>query len=159
MGTTGNSLSGRNAGEGLMGSRGLIGIGVAMLAAIVGAQTPVGWQEGSPLNAYFDPDRVYVFTARVIGVEVSVPRPKVSAGVTLLVRLGDGKSAVVDLGPQTYLEERGIRPRIGEIFEFAGSCVFENGSYGYVASRMARGNLRVTLRTPVGKPLGVSSSD
>lgn len=142
-----------------MGSRGLIGIGVAVLAASVGAQTPVGWQEGSPLNAYFDPDRVYVFTARIIGVEVSVPRPNVGAGVTLLVRLGDGKSAVVDLGPQAFLEGQGMKPRIGETIEFAGSCVFENGSYGYVASRMARGGTRVTLRTPAGKPLWVATRD
>ncbi len=141
-----------------MAKRAIAWLTAAMFAGCCAAQTPNGWQEGSPLNGFFDPDRVYVFTARIIGVEVSAPRKDVSVGVTLLVRLGDGRCTVVDLGPQVFLETRGLTPRIGETIEFAGSSVFEGGSYGYVASRLSRGKTHVTLRTPAGKPLWIASN-
>lgn len=132
------------------------------LAATSMAQGPSayqGWQEGSTLNGSFDPSRVFVFTGRVIGIDVSAPRPDVAPGVAVLIRLGDGRSALVELGPQAYLQEQGLMPRMGDEIDFAGAKLWDGHGSSYLASRMRRGKSEARLRTVEGRPLWVASAE
>lgn len=136
--------------------RNLTTLGVLTLAVLTAAQSPTaypGWHEGSTLNGPFDPNRVFVFSGKVIGVDVSAPRSEVAPGVAILIRLGDGRSALVELGPLAYLEQRGARPRMGEVLDFAGSKVFDGYGTTYLASRIKRGRVETTLRSVEGRPL------
>lgn len=133
-----------------------------LLAAMCLAQEPssyAGWQEGSTLNGAFDPSRVFVFTGRVIGIDVSAPRREVAPGVAVLVRLGDGRSALVELGPQAYLVERGLMPHMGDEIDFAGAKQWDGHGSTYLASRMRRGKIEARLRTVEGRPLWIAASE
>jgi len=127
-----------------------------LLAAVAVAQGPsayAGWHEGSALNGPFDPNRVFVFSGKVIGVDVSSPRIEVAPGVAVLIRLGDGRSALVELGPLAFLELKSARPRIGEVLDFAGSKVFDGLGTTYLASRVKHGRTETVLRTVEGRPM------
>lgn len=132
----------------------------AVLVATSMAQGPPvysGWQEGSALNGAFDPSRVFVFTGRVIGVDVSAPRREVEPGVAVLIRMGNGRSALVELGPLAFLRERGLMPRMGDEIDFAGSKLLAEQGSSYLASRMRRGTSEARLRTVEGRPLWLAA--
>ncbi|HVL37747.1 MAG TPA: hypothetical protein VM328_00020 [Fimbriimonadaceae bacterium] len=112
--------------------------------------------KNGPMFAKFDPQKMVTFSGRVIGIEVSAPANHPVPNVSLLVKLSNGGTALVELGPKPYLDHQRMAVRLKDTVKITGSKVFEKGGDSAIlATEVNHNGFRVALRNADGKPFWI----
>lgn len=109
------------------------------------------WAARAPLPRY-DTRTEETLQARVLEVERVTHRSSDQVGVHLRVELG-GREALVHLGPESFLERRGLAPEAGMTLEITGSWVDHDGERIVLARKVVHEDSAFELRDPEGRPL------
>ncbi len=134
------------------------GLALASLSQAFAREAPqatgnvLGWGKPSLQGATFDPNFKVGFKGKVVGVEIYPIEKGGPLKVDALVKLKNGGTALVDLGPKAWLDQHHIKIRVKDTLYVAGSKVFINGLSVILPSKINRGGVKVALRNSSGQP-------
>jgi len=133
-------------------------IGVLVSTVAIGqvVRVPAHRPYNDPYSSYYGGGKRITFTGKITGIQsVRVP-DSTDSEVTLLVRNRDGGgTAVVELGPQWYVDNQIAKLRIKDTVQVSGSKVLVNGRGIILASNIVlrgQGGPVLALRRPTGLP-------
>jgi hypothetical protein len=90
----------------------------------------------------------------VLGVDRVAPTDRLASGVQLRVSPGAEAAVVVDLAPDWYLDQQGLRFAPSERVRVEGTRVSKPGGVVIYATKVQKGPKTVNLRDPgTGRPL------
>jgi translation initiation factor IF-1 len=132
---------------------------MALAGAVVAAPQSVfksvgsgGYGYASAYNNQYDRNSVITFNGKVTGVQVSAPEPGLGNLVTMLVKAPNGGTAMVEVGPEWYVDQQSPRINVGDRVTVTGSKFIRNGRGIIYASRIQKGNRLLALRDYAGAP-------
>lgn len=106
---------------------------------------------GAPLS--WNPGHMVLFKGTVRGIQHSAPMADGKSWVSLLVKLKNGGTAFVELGPRDYVEAQSLRLRVKAPIWVAGSKTFtDSGDSVILAQRVNFDGHRPSFRRPDGRP-------
>lgn len=106
---------------------------------------------GRTLN--WNPTHVVLFKGSIAGILESAPMADGKSWLSLLVKLKNGGTALVELGPKDYVDAQGLRLRMKAPLWVAGSKSWtEGGDSVILAQRLNFDGFRPAFRAPDGKP-------
>lgn len=111
------------------------------------------WSTVAARNANWNPDHQVLFKGSIRAVQVSVPQADGRKYVHLLVKLVNGGTAMVELGPKEYVEAQGLDLRMKATIWIAGAKTYVNAGSMVVAQRVNYDGARPAFRLPDGSPL------
>lgn len=101
----------------------------------------------------WNPGHVLLFKGRITGIQESAPMEDGRSWTSLLVKLSNGGTALVELGPKDYVDAQSMRLRLKASIWVAGSKAYtENGDSVILAQRLNFDESRHAFRTEDGKP-------
>lgn len=101
----------------------------------------------------WNPHNTVLFKGTIRGIHESAPLQDGKSWVSLLVKLSNGGTAYVELGPKDYVDAQSMRLRTKAKIWVAGSKVFApNGDSVILAQRVNFDEMRPSFRRPNGKP-------
>ena len=101
----------------------------------------------------WNPHQTLLLKGTIKGIQQSARMADGKSWVSLLVKLSNGGTALVELGPQDYVDAQGLRFRMRSEVWVAGSKVFApNGDSVILAERLRYDEMRPSFRRPDGKP-------
>jgi len=112
-----------------------------------------GYEWGSPYNKLYSPSTVITFTGKVTGVQVMQPMSGMDDGALVLVKLANGGTSLVDLGPAWYVNNQPITINVGDRITVTGSKVIVDKRGTVLARKVQKGNDVLLLRDTAGDPL------
>lgn len=124
-----------------------VGLGQALAAGPVGAQT----RGGGMRTPRYDVATVVTVSGEVTAVDNQSGRAGMT-GVHLSIRTASGV-AFVHLGPEAFIEGKGIIVAVGDKVEVVGSRVTVASAPVLLAREFTRGGTTVALRDSAGVPL------
>lgn len=132
---------------------------MALAGAVVAAPQSVftrigsgGFGYASAYNNQFDGNSIITFEGKVAGVQVSSPEAGVGNLVSMLVKAPNGGTAMVEVGPEWYVDQQSPRINVGDRVTVTGSKFIRNGRGVIYASRIQKGNRLLALRDYAGAP-------
>ncbi|MBN9501044.1 MAG: hypothetical protein BGO01_06905 [Armatimonadetes bacterium 55-13] len=105
-----------------------------------------GWYTHYQGSASWDPKSVVAFEGRLIGV---VQSPK---SVDLMVKLKNGGTAFVELGPKRYFDGQAVHLSAKDPVKVSGSKVMVNGESLILCQELRHKGSKIAFRTPDGRP-------
>lgn len=106
---------------------------------------------GNPLG--WNPGHLVLFKGTIRGIQESAPMHDGKSWVSLLVKLGNGGTALVELGPKEYVEAQSLRLRMKAPIWVSGSKSYSpNGDSVILAKRLNFDGHRPSFRRDDGRP-------
>ena len=112
----------------------------------------LGWGKPSIQSPTFDPGFKVGFKGKVVGVQIY---PTANGGpekVDALVKLKNGGTALVELGPKSFLDQHGIKIHVKDTIYVSGSKVFVNGLSVILPTNINHAGSKVAFRNAEGQP-------
>lgn len=111
-----------------------------------------GYAWDSAYNELYDARTVITFRGEVSGIQVAPPMSGMGKAVTLLVETPNGGTAIVDVGPQWYIQNQKAKIGMHDQVKVTGSKVMIDGHGVILAEQIVQDGLVLTLRRPNGRP-------
>jgi hypothetical protein len=112
---------------------------------------PAAARRAPTLN--WNSNQTVLFKGNIKGLVESAPLADGKSWTTLLVKLGNGGTAMVELGPRDYVNAQGLHFRMNAPVWVAGSKVYDqNGGSVILAQRLNFDESRPSFRRADGKP-------
>lgn len=105
-----------------------------------------GWYTHYSGSAAWDAKSVISFDGKVIGIVQS------AKSVDLMVRLANGGTAFVELGPKEYFDGQALHLSPTDSVKIRGSKVMVNGESLVLCQEIRHRGSKIAFRTPEGKP-------
>jgi hypothetical protein len=105
-----------------------------------------GWYTHYAGSATWDPKTVISFEGKVLGVIQS------NRSVDLMVKLKNGGTAFVELGPKPYFDGQALRISSQDMVKVRGSKVMVNGESLVLCQELRHSGSRIAFRTQDGRP-------
>lgn len=112
----------------------------------VEAAKPNGWYVHYQGSASWDPKTVISFEGRVSGVIQS------ENSVDLMVKLKNGGTAFVELGPKEYFDAQALHVSTQDSVKVRGSKVMVNGESLVLCQELRQKGSKIAFRTNEGRP-------
>jgi hypothetical protein len=111
-----------------------------------------GLNADSPYNRLYNPRSVVTFKGTVAGIQVDAPMSGVGKVVALLVKADNGGTALVDLGPEWFVNNQRTQIKMGDRVQVTGSKVIVNQRGVILAEMVVKKKDVLSLRRPNGRP-------
>ena len=105
-----------------------------------------GWYTHYAGSASWDPNTVISFEGRLIGMVQS------EKSVDLMVKLKNGGTAFVELGPKRYFDAQSARLLKKDQLKIRGSKVMVGGESLILCQELRHNGSKIAFRTPDGRP-------
>jgi hypothetical protein len=105
-----------------------------------------GWYTHYNGSANWDPKTVISFEGKVLGMIQS------NRSVDLMVKLKNGGTAFVELGPKAYFDGQSVRISAQDSVKVRGSKVMVNGESLVLCQELRHTGSRIAFRTQDGRP-------
>ena len=112
----------------------------------------LGWGKPTFQTPTFDPGFKVTFKGKVVGLQTYATEEGGPEKVDALIKLKNGGTALVELGPKSFLDQHGIKIHIKDLITVAGSKVFVNGLSLILPSKISHQGAKVAFRNAQGQP-------
>jgi len=107
---------------------------------------PTGWYTHYQGSASWDPNTIISFQGRVTGMIQS------AKSVDLMVKLQNGGTAFVELGPKNYFDGQAVHISPDDTVKVRGSKVMVNGESLVLCQELRHSGSKIAFRTLDGRP-------
>lgn len=114
--------------------------------AAVAKSKDAGWYTHYAGSATWDPKSVVSFEGKLMGMVQS------SRSVDLMVKLKNGGTAFVELGPKGYFDGQAVHLQAQDSLKIRGSKVMVNGESLILCQELRHKGSKVAFRTMDGRP-------
>lgn len=115
--------------------------------------TPAAMPNHGGNGVGWNPGHLVLFKGTIRGIQQSAPMQDGKSWVSLLVRLSNGGTALVELGPKDYVDAQGLRFRMKSQVWVAGSKSYTTGGDSVIlAKRLNYDGDRPSFRREDGRP-------
>lgn len=115
------------------------------------------WGAGSAYNRLFNPAKIQTIKGTIENVSTFTPQRGAPEGLLLTVKMDNGQTATVHVGPQQYVQQKGFTLKKGDQVTVTGSETTHNGQTVVIATQLQSNGKTLQLRTNTGQPLWQSS--
>ncbi|OGW35902.1 MAG: hypothetical protein A2010_17085 [Nitrospirae bacterium GWD2_57_9] len=135
----------------------LVGAAAAMvlLSTVAWAQQGPGsgpGRGGRGRGMMYDPSRIETVSGKVTEVKEFTSMNGLNKGIHLTLDSG-GKSMIVHLGPQSYLDQQTVKIAAGDNIEISGVKAARRGEEVFIAGAVKKDGQELKLRDETGRPL------
>ncbi|MCE5325971.1 MAG: PRC-barrel domain-containing protein [Planctomycetaceae bacterium] len=118
-----------------------------------GETTDKAWLPDSDYNNQFSADKISTITGTIDSVSTFRPAANATPGERLRIQGEDGKAYIVQLGPRSFVDAKGLNLASGDKISVTGSHVEMEGRMVVMATELRKGDQTLQLRDRQGKPL------
>lgn len=111
-----------------------------------------GWGQETQYSRMYDPQTIETISGKIVSIDRTIPMPKMSQGVHLMVQTGK-ETIAVHLGPEWYITNQDMQFQVNDRVEIKGSKINFNGKPTIIAAQVKKGDKVLTLRDNNGFPL------
>lgn len=128
---------------------------VVLAAAALAQQAGQRGMRGGGQRMY-DPSKAEIVSGDVVAVKEFTSRNGMRKGVGLELNAA-GRTIVVHLGPQFYLDKQAVKIAAGDKVEITGVKAMRRGGEMFIAGEVKKGGESLKLRDDTGMPLWAGS--
>jgi sporulation protein YlmC with PRC-barrel domain len=110
------------------------------------------WQAGSKYNNFFDPENMTTIDGTIQSIGIFTPEWGATAGLKLVVEIGENEFVVVHGGPEQYAAQREINFKVGSPITVMGSETKIGNESVIMATEIKIAGKSLLLRDDMGAP-------